>query len=61
MDDFNVWKAKVKALLEGLDIQSIDDFMDRAKIGDYRNLGNAYYSSAKEKIEKAKSSKNETP
>lgn len=60
MDDFNFWKLKVKSLLEGLEIQNIHDFMDKAKIGDYKNLGRAYYSSAKEKIEKSKLSKNET-
>ena len=60
MDDFNVWKAKAKSLLEGLEIQNIDDFMDKAKIGDFRNLGIAYYKSAKEKIEQLKQTKNES-
>ena len=42
MDD----KEKIRALLEGLQIQDIDMFMKDAKVGDYRNLGTRYHKAA---------------
>lgn len=35
-------RRKIRALLEGLDIQNIDTFMEKGKVGDYRKLGEAY-------------------
>ncbi len=32
-------KEKLKALMEGLEIQNIDSFIERAGVGDYRKLG----------------------
>lgn len=51
------YELKIKALLEGLEIQNIEKFMREAKVGDYRNLGKAYISAVRGKIkEKAESS-----
>lgn len=40
-------KEKILALLEGLDISNPDDFLEDAKVGDYRNLGKRYFAAAK--------------
>jgi hypothetical protein len=42
---------KLILLMEGLEIENIDDFIRRAKLGDYRNLGRIYYQRAKELIQ----------
>ena len=53
----NEYELKIKALLEGLEIQNIEKFMREAEVVDYRNLGKAYVSAVKGKIkEKAESS-----
>ena len=41
-------EAKLLVLMEGLAIQSMEEFLKRAKIGDYRKLGEMYYERAKE-------------
>lgn len=41
-------EEKLLVLMEGLAIQSMDEFLGRAKIGDYRKLGELYYERAKE-------------
>ena len=50
----NEYELKIKALLEGLEIQNIEKFMREAKVGDYRNLGGAYVSAVRELIEDEK-------
>lgn len=47
----NVDELKIKALLEGLEAQNIEEFMREAKVGDYRNYGKAYFSAVRNKIE----------
>lgn len=46
----NVHELKIKALLEGLEAENIEEFMRKAKISDYRNYGKAYISAVREKI-----------
>ena len=41
-------EAKLLVLMEGLAIQRMEEFLKRAKIGDYRKLGEMYYERAKE-------------
>lgn len=48
--DMNVDELKIKALLEGLEAQNIEEFMRQAKVGDYRNYGKAYFSAVRNKI-----------
>ena len=45
-------KDKLIALMEGLDIQNINDFIKQAKIGDYRNLGHRYKTAKLDTINK---------
>ena len=47
-------KNKIKALLEGLEIQEIDRFMNEAKTGDFRTLGKRYLNAVRNKVEDAK-------
>lgn len=53
--DMNVDELKIKALLEGLEAQNIEEFMRQAKVGDYRNYGKAYISAVRNKIEEKES------
>ena len=46
----NTYKKKMRALLEGLQIERIDEFMDNAKTGDYRLLGVKYVEAVKNKM-----------
>ena len=46
----NTYKKKVKALLEGLEIEEVEKFMSVAKTGDYRNLGKIYVKEVKKRI-----------
>lgn len=46
----NVDELKIKALLEGLEAQNIEEFMKQAKVADYRNYGKAYVSEVKSRI-----------
>lgn len=46
----NSYKNKMRALLEGLEIQYIDKFMAQGKTDDYRNLGKQYTEAVKRKI-----------
>ncbi|HHT04032.1 MAG TPA: hypothetical protein GX005_06925 [Bacteroidales bacterium] len=48
--DMNVDELKIKALLEGLEAENIEEFMREAKVVDYRNYGKAYISAARNKI-----------
>ena len=48
--DMNVDELKIKALLEGLEAENIEEFMRDAKVVDYRNYGKAYISAARNKI-----------
>ena len=48
--DMNVDELKIKALLEGLEAENIEEFMRDAKLVDYRNYGKAYISAARNKI-----------
>ena len=41
-------EEKLLVLMEGLAIQNLGEFLRRAKIGDYRNLGEQYYQRMKE-------------
>lgn len=52
--DMNVDELKIKALLEGLEAQKIEEIMREAKVGDYRNYGKAYISAFRDKIEEEK-------
>lgn len=54
MNKENELTLKIKALLEGLEIQHIDMFMEEAQIDDYRNLGVMYLKAAMDKIKEAK-------
>ena len=44
----NDWYEKLKAFMEGLEINKIDEFMINAKIGDYRKLGEVMSKRIKE-------------
>lgn len=33
------WREKLRAFMEGLEIENIDEFLLKAKKGDYRKLG----------------------
>ena len=46
----NCEELKIKALLEGLEAENIEEFMKEAKVDDYRNYGKAYISAARNKI-----------
>ena len=46
----NTDELKIKALLEGLEAENIEEFMKKAKVDDYRNYGKAYVSAVKSKI-----------
>lgn len=48
----NTYKKKMKALLEGLEVQKIEHFMKYGKTGDYRNLGETISKRIKEIINK---------
>lgn len=50
----SISELKIKALLEGLEIQNIEKFMREAKVGDYINLGKAYVSATRNKIKEKK-------
>ena len=56
MDNQHIEQAEEKliVLMEGLSIQNMDEFLRRAKIGDYRNLGKRYYRAAIEPPVKTK-------
>jgi len=41
-------EAKLLVLMEGLCIQDLERFINLAKIGDYRKLGEQYYERMKE-------------
>ena len=43
--DMTVDELKIKALLEGLEAENIEEFMREAKVDDYRNYGKVYCSS----------------
>lgn len=45
--ELKIKALKIKALLEGLEIQNIEKFMREARVGDYRNLGKAYITAAR--------------
>ena len=47
----NVDELKIKALLEGLEVENIEEFMREASVSDYRNYGKAYVSAVRNKIE----------
>lgn len=42
----NSYKNKLKALLDGLETQSIDKLLKEGKTGDFRNYGKAYFKAA---------------
>lgn len=46
----NTYKKKMKALLEGLECENTDLFMEKGKIGDYRRLGIAYVKAVQDKL-----------
>lgn len=46
----NDYKEKLRALLEALEAQRIDELMERGKVGDFRNYGKAYVKAVKNKI-----------
>jgi hypothetical protein len=43
------FRLKLKALMEALEFQNIDKFINEAKLGDYTKLGIAYTRAVKEK------------
>jgi len=47
-------RAKLKALLEGLETQHIEKLIYLGKIGDFRNYGTAYISSVRDKVKIAR-------
>lgn len=46
----DIEEIKIKALLEGLEAENIEEFMRKAKVSDYRNYGKAYVLAVKSKI-----------
>lgn len=44
------WREKLRALMEGLEIEKVDDFILRAKKGDYRKLGEVMQKRIKEMV-----------
>lgn len=42
------WKAKLKALLEGLEIQNVNKFLQESDVEDYKELGEALTKRVKE-------------
>jgi len=49
----NSYKNKLRALLEGLETNHIDDLMARGTTGDFRNYGKVYMCAIRDKLKKA--------
>ena len=49
----NTYKAKMRALLEGLEIQCIDKLLNEGTVEDYKLLGKSYVIAVQNKIESA--------
>jgi hypothetical protein len=47
----NNYKEKLRALLEGLETQHVDDLIKRGKVGDFFNYGKAYVNAVRKQIE----------
>lgn len=49
----NKYKAKLRALMEGLEMQCIDKMLSEGNVADYKLLGKAYVIAVQNKIDEA--------